>query len=107
MEDNTTTTADIDGDWQAQLLAKAADEGVESEDSGEEERGVIKYLTMKEALMQVNYIIDACYHAQQPELTETCSKLQVQISDYRLLMAGPTMQLGIQDFLCFIVLLRL
>ena len=37
MDDNTTTNADIDGDWEAQLLAKAAGVEVESEDSGEEE----------------------------------------------------------------------
>ena len=84
-DDNTITTNDIDGDWEAQLLAE-----VESEDSGEEveEEGVIKYMTVKEALVQVNHFISACCHAQQPELIKTCSKDQVQITDYRLLMAG-------------------
>ena len=36
------------------------------QDSGEEEEGeggVIKSMTIKEALMQVNLIIHACYHA--------------------------------------------
>ena len=39
MDDNSTTIADIDGEWEAQLLAKAAGAEVESEDNGEEELG--------------------------------------------------------------------
>ena len=57
--------------------------------------------------MQVNHITDAGYHAQQPELIENCSKLQAQITDYRLLMAGLTTQQSIQDFVCLNVLLML
>ena len=67
VDDNTTTTADIDDDWKAQLLAKAA---------GAELESVIEYIGIKEALVQVNHISDACY--------------QAQITDYRLLMAGQT-----------------
>ena len=106
MADNTTTTANIDYDWEAQLLAKAAGAAVESKDNGEEEedRGVIKYMTMKEALVQVKYIIDACYHAQQPELIKTWSKLQAQITDYRLLMAGQTTQQSTHNVVCLSVL---
>ena len=63
-----------------------------------EEGGVIKYVTMKEALAQVNHITDAYSHAQQPELIECCSKLHVQNIHYRLLMAGPTTQQSIEDF---------
>ena len=99
-DDNTSTAADIDGDWEAQLLAKADGAEVESEDSGEEEEeegDVIKYMTMEDALMQVNHITDACYHAQQPEIIKTCSKLQAQLTDYRLLMASQTTQQSIQD----------
>ena len=92
VDDNTTTTTDTDGNWEDQLLAKAAGAKVETEDSGEEEGGVTKYMAMKEALVQVNHIIEACSHAQQQELNETFSKLQVQITDYRLLMAGQTTQ---------------
>ena len=36
MDENTTTTADIDGDWEAQLLAKLAAAKIEGEDSGNE-----------------------------------------------------------------------
>ena len=61
MGENTTTTTDIDGDWEAQLLAKASSAEVEIKDSGEEEGGVIKYMTIKEALVQVN-----CMHAIMP-----------------------------------------
>ena len=80
------------------MLAKAAGAGVESEDSSEqEEGGVIKYMRKKEARVQVKYIIYVCYHAQQPELIEICSKLQGEITDYRLLMAGQTTQQSIPD----------
>ena len=108
MDNRNTTTADTDGDWEAHLLAKVAGAEVENEDSSEgEDEGVIKYMTMKEAQMQVNHIVDACYHAYQPELIKTCSKLQVQVTDYRLLMAGQTMQQSIYDFVCLNVLLML
>ena len=103
-DDKTTTAADIDGDWEAQLPAKAAGAERESQDSGEEERDAIKYTTTKEALVQVNHTIDVCYHAEQRELIETCSKLQVEITAYRWLMAGQTTQQSIQDFLCLNVL---
>ena len=80
------------------MLAKAAGAEVESEDGGEEEEGgVINYMTMREALVQVNHISDACYYAQQLEINKTCSKLQAQLTDYRLLMASQTMQQSIQD----------
>ena len=89
------------------MLAKAASAEVESEDSGEEEGGEINYMTMREALVQVNHISDACYYAQQLEINKTCSKLQAQLTDYRLLMASQTMQQSIQDFLCLNVLVML
>ena len=39
-----------------------------SEYSGEEQEGVTKYMSMKETLVQVKDITDACYLAQQPQL---------------------------------------
>ena len=84
------------------MLANAAG-AVEEEEEG----GVINYMTMKEALVQVNHIIDACYHAQHPQLIKSCSKFQAQITDYRLLMASQTTQQSIQHFLCLNMLLML
>ncbi len=68
------------------MLAKAAGAEVESEESGDEEgelRGVINYMTMREAPVQVNHITDACCYAQQQEIIKTISKLQAQLTDFR------------------------
>ena len=60
---------------------------------------MINYMTIKEALVQVKHIIDACYYAQQPKIIKTFPKLQARTTDYRMLMAGQTIQQIIQDFL--------
>ena len=39
MDDNSAAISDINGEWEAQLLAKAAGTEVESEDNDEEELG--------------------------------------------------------------------
>ena len=82
------------------MLAKAAGEEVQSEDSGEDEGDVTKYVSMKEAPVQVIHIIAACFHAQQPQVTETSSKHQAQVTNYRLLVSGQNTQHNIQVF-CF------
>jgi hypothetical protein len=101
MDKDTNTTSNIDANWEEQLVAKASGANIESEEDSGEEVEVEddpKYISMKEALVQLKKIIDACYHAQQPQLIETASKLEAQITEYRLKQSCKTTQKNIRDF---------
>ena len=86
MSENTNIIQDSDGDWEVQLLAKAADAEVERKGNGDEEQGdVTRCMPMKETLVQASYVTDAYSHVDQPQLIESSS-----VTNYRLLMAGQT-----------------